>query len=294
MWTADEAWRAPVGDFPPPWASAWGDDPYGLWADLTVNGVTQRMRWIEPSGPEGFLMGAPQAERDAITNADYRKWANERENKPTKTLIAEGFWLADTPCIQALWQAVMGDNPSSFKDQLDSPLRPVEQVTWDDLEKFILRFASTPEWGCERRLGLPTEAQWEYAARAGSTTAYWWGDETSSAMTNWDGEQGGTTPVKCYPANPFGLFDVHGNVWEWCEDPWRKRLASPEVKQDVGGQVVRGGSWDHHPASARSAYRIRRQLGARYPHQGFRFALRSSGQQGLGPHQGFGPGGPAR
>ncbi|TDM09089.1 MAG: hypothetical protein C4K60_07050 [Ideonella sp. MAG2] len=287
MWPPDQAWRAPVGDFPPPWASAWGDDPYGLWADLTVNGITQRMRWIEPSGPEGFLMGAPQAERDAITDTDFRKRANERESEPTKTLIAEGFWLADTPCTQAIWQAVMGANPSDFKDKPDSAQRPVEQVNWEDVKKFFLRFASSPEWGCEDRLGLPTEAQWEYATRAGSRTAYWWGDDANNAMANWADDQRGTTPVKRYPANPWGLFDVHGNVWEWCADPWRQRLDAQEVKSDQGACVVRGGSWVTRPERARSAFRNGGGRGHRNRYLGFRFALRSSSHQGVEPQQGF-------
>ncbi|MDZ7811641.1 MAG: formylglycine-generating enzyme family protein [Ideonella sp.] len=239
-------------------------------------------------------MGAPQAERDAIKDADYRKWANERESEPTLTVIAEGFWLADSPCTQAFWHTVMGDTPSHFKDAPDRAERPVEEVTWDDVEKFVLRFASTPEWGCERRLGLPTEAQWEYAARAGSRTAFWWGEDANSAMANWDGEQRGTTPVKRYPANPWGLFDVHGNVWEWCADLWRQRLDSPEVEPDQGARVVRGGSWGHHPGRARSACRRRGHQGLRHRTLGFRFALRSSSHQGAEPQQGvLRPGGPA-
>jgi hypothetical protein len=124
MWPDADRWRAPVGDFPPPWASAWGDDRFGLWADLVINGVTQRMRWIEPSGPEGFLMGAPQAERDAIADKDVRKYANETEHEPRRVLMQQGFWLADTPCTQAFWLAVMGDNPSRFKDVAQAALCP--------------------------------------------------------------------------------------------------------------------------------------------------------------------------
>ena len=293
MWTPDEAWRAPVGDFPPPWASAWGDDPYGLWADLTVNGITQRMRWIEPSGAEGFSMGSTKKEREAIENKDYRRWANEHETDPRPVLIAQGFWLADTPCTQAFWQAVMGDNPSEFKEQPDSALRPVERVDWDDVNKFILRLASPPEWGSERCLGLPTEAQWEYAARAARLTAYWWGDEPNSALASWNQEQRGTTPVKRYPANPWGLFDVHGNVWEWCADPWVKRLDALEARPDPDARVVRGGSWAFHTAGARSAFRDRRPRGYGSHTLGFRFALRSS-SPGAEPQEGVGPGGPAR
>lgn len=268
MWPASEVWRAPVGDFPPTWASAWGDDHFGLWADLTVNGATQRMRWIEPSGPEGFWMGSPQEERDRLTDMAYRKVLMQREGKDAQRVVVQaGFWLADTPCTQSFWTAVMGDNPSHFQDQPDAASRPVEQVSWDDVETFVIRFAATPEWACEGRLCLPTESQWEYAGRAGSRTAYWWGDEPSSAMANWGEEQGVTTQVKRYPPNPWGLFDVHGNVWEWCADPWKW--------SDPVARVVRGGSWGSAPAIARSAYRYGTPQFVHDRDQGFRFALRS-------------------
>lgn len=276
MWPASEAWRAPVGDFPPPWASAWGDDQYGLWADLTVNGATQRMRWIEPSGPEGFWMGSTPKERKAIRDKDAQKWANKCESAPTKVVVPQGFWLADTPCTQAFWTSVMGESPSYFRDQQDAALRPVENVSWDDVEAFVLRFAAVPEWGWADRLCLPTESHWEYAARAGSNTAYWWGDEPDSAMANWDGELAGTTPVQRYPANPWGLYDVHGNVWEWCADPWRQRLNAPEAQPDASGRVVRGGSWFDLPDFARLAFRLGGLRGGRDRFLGFRFALRSS------------------
>lgn len=278
MWPASEAWRAPVGDFPPTWASAWGDDQFGLWADLTVNGATQRMRWIEPSGPEGFWMGAPQEERDRLTDMAYRKVLMQREGKDAQRVVVQaGFWLADTACTQSFWTAVMGDNPSHFQDQPDAASRPVEQVSWDDVETFVIRFAATPEWACEGRLCLPTDCQWEYAARAGSSTAYWWGDEPNRDMANWDQEHPGTTPVKLYPANPWGLFDVHGNVREWCADQWKQHPEALDERPSATARVVRGGSWFYPPSHARSAYRSRRQRDDRLRLLGFRFAIRAPG-----------------
>ena len=151
MWLAEDAWRAPIGDFPPCWASAWGDDSYGLWADLAIDGISQRMRWIEPSGPEGFWMGASQAERNAIKGNAVRDLANQYEHEPRCVVVQEGFWLADTPCTQALWRAVTGENPSHFQVQPDAFERPVEQVSWNDvMNKFIAGFIATPEWGCSR------------------------------------------------------------------------------------------------------------------------------------------------
>ena len=263
MWPPEVQWRAPIGDFPPPWASAWGDDPYGLWADLTVNGATQRMRWIEPSGPE-----------DA--------WIGEGDDARLQ-VITFGFWLADTPCTQAFWQAVTGQNPSHFKYGAEAPERPVEMVSWEEVQDdFITLFARTPEWGTVERLCLPSELEWEYAARAGTRTAYWWGDGWDEARGNANvsgkrkrNDPKGTTPVKRYGPNPWGLYDVHGNVWEWCNDVWRDRLIASEERFESGDYVVRGGSWFYHSGFARAAYRGRRHRRRVSQSLGFRFALRS-------------------
>lgn len=277
MWSPEDAWRAPIGDFPPPWASDWGDDPYGLWADLTVNGATQRMRWIEPSGPDGFWMGSSQAERDAIKDEDAREWANQHEHEPRKETVDTGFWLADTPCTQAFWSAVVGENPSLSRDLPDAAERPVENVTWDAvMEQFIARFAQHPDWGTEGRLCLPSEVEWEYAARAGTRTAYWRGDAPEDMRANWSRMRKHMTPVKDYAPSPWGLYDVHGNVWEWCSDGWRPHLYAPEARPDEEFRVVRGGSWFAHPGLARAAYRGRGRRASAYAYRGFRFALRSA------------------
>jgi sulfatase modifying factor 1 len=276
MWPVEDLWRAPVGDFPPPWASAWGDDLYGLWADLTVNGVTQRMRWIEPSGPEGFWMGSTQAERDAIENKDVGEWASQHEHTPRREIVEQGFWLADTQCTQAFWSAVVGENPSHFHDRPDAAERPVENVSWDAvMEQFIARFSQRPDWGTEGRLCLPTEVEWEYGARAGTRTAYWWGDRPD-ARANWNQQHRGTTPVKDYAPNPWGLYDVHGNVWEWCSDVWRPRRDAPEARPDEEFRVIRGGSWLNPPGFAHAAYRSRWLRWYVQESLGFRFALRST------------------
>ncbi|GAA4804875.1 formylglycine-generating enzyme family protein [Lysobacter hankyongensis] len=278
MWPAEDAWRAPIGDFPPPWASAWGDDPYGLWADLTVNGVTQRMRWIEPSGPEGFWMGSTKQERAAIENKDVRAWADKSEHAPRRERVAQGFWLADTPCTQAFWHAVTGTNPSYFKRGADAPKRPVENVSWVDvMAQFIARFAQHPDWGTGERLCLPTEVEWEYAARVGTRTAYWWGNQVDYRRANWNERHKRTTPVDRYPLNSCGLYDVHGNVWEWCSDAWGPRRDALGARSDEVFRVVRGGSWFNHPGSARAAYRLRRPGGGASWDLGFRFALKFPG-----------------
>ncbi len=282
LWPAEDEWRAPIGDSPPFWASAWGDDPYGLWADLTVNGATQRMRWIEPSGPAGFLMGSPQAERDEIKHKEIRDWANQHEHDPRRVLVVAGFWLADTPCTQAFWRAVAGVDPSHFSGSPDAPERPVEMVDVGTvMNDFIDRFAAMPAWGTGDGLCLPTELEWEYAARAGTHTAYWWGDAWDDARANLNvtgirrlDDPQGTTPVHRYPPNPWGLHDVHGNVFELCADVWQGSRGVREVRPDENHYVVRGGSWLYSPDYARAACRTCWHRKDASESLGFRFALR--------------------
>lgn len=263
MWPEHQKARAPVHDFPPRWASAWGDDPYGLWADCSVaapgqaHSVTQRMRWIEPGT---FWMGSALAERRRIQNKDARNWANKVEPLPHPVTLTEGFWLADTPCTQALWRAVMGNNPSHFSRSPDSSRRPVENVAYDDPknpEASVLVFLQRLQilLPVEVQAALPNEAEWEYSCRAGDTRAYWWGDEWDHRRGNAVQKNQGTTTLDMYAPNPWGLHDVHGNVWEWTQSPWRERLDDSAQKDNHGLRVVRGGSWSGHPALARAAYR---------------------------------------
>ncbi len=285
--------RPPAQAMPPPmlavqprpsWASDNGEDTYGRWADLTVNGATQRMRWIPPTGPGGFWMGSPLAERAAIKDKDVREWANKYEHAPRREIVDQGFWLADTPCTQAFWRAVADVDPSHFGAGPEALQRPVENVSWDAvMDQFIARFAARPEWGTGKGLCLPTEVEWEYAARAGAPTAYWWGDAWDAAHGNANKEFEFTTSVKRYKPNPWGLYDVHGNVWEWCADVWRDRRDAPEARPDETLRVVRGGSWLDHPGIARAASRSRWPRGHANRLRGFRFALRSpSGPEARG------------
>jgi formylglycine-generating enzyme len=138
----------------------------------------------------------------------------------------------------------------------------------------------------EAEVFLPTEAQWEYACRAGTKTAYHFGETITTDQVNFDGQR--TVPVKALPANPWGLYQMHGNVWEWCADALRsyteESVADPDGGQDGSGRAVRGGSWLGEAGWARCAFRLGAPRGARYDFLGFRFALRSvePGRQGAG------------
>jgi formylglycine-generating enzyme required for sulfatase activity len=120
-----------------------------------------------------------------------------------RVILTQGYWLADTACTQGLWEAVMGWDPSHFKGEPDLP---VENVSWDDIQRFFGRIAELAELG----VNLPSEAQWEYACRAGTTTPFWWGSTLTTADANYDGGEKGefrkkTLPVKYFRPNPWGL-----------------------------------------------------------------------------------------
>ena len=280
MWLEADRARAPVGDFPPRWADAFGDDEFGLWADFVLKGERQRLRWIEPGS---FVMGSPAEERQRIDEKDIRERANEREAPAHPVTINRGFWLADTACTQALWAAVLGgQNPSRFAEGADAPQRPVERVSWDDAQRLLQALARAL---AHSQPALPTEAEWEYACRAGSQAAYWWGDQMHPDLANVAGQLDGTSPVKHYRPNPWGLHDMHGNVWEWCADTDLRAFqgrpeADPQGIADGDVRVLRGGSWLHPAGSARSAYRSRARRGYDWDGIGFRLALRSPGPEG--------------
>ena len=259
--------------FPEPWASEWGEDRFGLWMTLIYQNAKQTFRWIEPGT---FLMGSPKTELE--------RWA-EMETQHEVTLT-QGYWLADSACTQALWQAVMGNNPSNFQDNASNP---VERVSWMDVQAFIDKLNNLVP---ELNACLPTEAEWEYACRAGTTTPFSFGDNITPEQVNYDGNYpypGGekglyrekTVPVKSLAPNPWGLYEMHGNVYEWCADWFAEYNEMPQTDPQGpatgGSRVLRGGSWYDGGGNVRSA--DRRGLGPDGGDSdfGFRLALGQTG-----------------
>jgi formylglycine-generating enzyme required for sulfatase activity len=255
------------------------------------------VRWI-PSG--WFMMGSPPDEEDVddedvddedvddedvddedVDDEDVDDEVVDDEDAEDEAqhevILSKGFFLAETVCTQGQWEAVMGNNPSAFKGQH----LPVEQVRWDEAVDYCRKLTakqraegSLPE-GWEYR--LPTEAEWEYAARAGTTGARY---GELDAIGWYDGNSGSQThPVSQKAANAWGLHDMMGNVWEWCSD-WSGDYPTGSVTDPMGpssgsNRVSRGGSWFNVASHARSAVRNGGVPGFRYGGLGFRPALSS-------------------
>ena len=225
-----------------------------------------------------FLMGSPVDEE-----------GHDSRESPQHEVDIEPFFMGRYPVTQAQWRSVaampqiqreLNPSPSRFRgDRL-----PVEQVSWDDAVEFCGRLSAYTG----RQYCLPTEAQWEYACRAGTTTPFHFGDTISTEVANYDGSayaagpqgktRGKTTPVDQFGiANAFGLSDMHGNVWEWCQDRWHGSYeGAPSDGQawltdgEVAHRILRGGSWFIYPGNCRSASRDNSY--ARQPLQRHRFS----------------------
>lgn len=219
--------------------------------------------------PGHFMMGSPES---------------ETERKQDETLhivqITKPFYMQTTTVTQGQWKLVMDNNPSHFKDSGDDC--PVERVSWNDVQEFIKELNKQEVANIYR---LPTEAEWEYACRAGTTTPFAFGKCLATEQVNYNGRsslgecpegkyQGRTIPVGKLKSNKWGLYDMHGNVWEWVQD-WHGDYPSESVVDPVGPEsgsvrVYRGGSWYNTAAHCRSAYRDRGRPAFRHNHLGFR------------------------
>jgi formylglycine-generating enzyme required for sulfatase activity len=257
----------------PQWVSDYGTDAYGAWCEFQVprhdgkGMVTQRMRWIKPGE---FLMGSPASEEGR----------DDDESPQHHVTLTQGYWMADTPVTQELWMAVgSGENPSDFKGESN----PVENVSWEDCQAWFEKLCEHHE---SLQIELPTEAQWEYACRAGSTSAYSFGDDPKELPKyGWFDEnaEGTTRPVKQLQPNGRGLYDMHGNVDEWCSD-WYDDYAAPAQLDPTGPtegttRVLRGGSLSLPARFLRSACRSGFDPGVRSFYLGFRLLSSALGAE---------------
>jgi formylglycine-generating enzyme required for sulfatase activity len=214
-----------------------------------------------PSGK--FMMGSPESEHDRYD-----------DESPEHEVTVQPFFIGKYPITQSCWRVIantpeiereLNPDPSNFKGDN----RPVEEVSWEEAVEFCQRLSR--ETGRDYR--LPTEAEWEYACRAGITTPFYFGKTIAGKLANYDSDvtylqerkvksKGVTTPVGDFPPNAFGLYDMHGNVWEWCLDNWHSNYEGAPTdgsawlsEDDDVRHVVRGGSWFDVPRSCRSATR---------------------------------------
>ncbi|MFN7527961.1 MAG: SUMF1/EgtB/PvdO family nonheme iron enzyme [Dolichospermum sp.] len=232
------------------------------------NGVMLEMVEI-PSGT--FYMGSPENETGR-TNSEG----------PRHQVTVKSFFIAKYPLTQAQYQSIMGYNPSHFKGDN----RPVEKVSWDDAVKFCQRLSQNTG----KNYKLPSEAQWEYACRAGTMTPFYFGQSITPNLVNYDGNysyaaaQKGeyrqqTIDVGTFPPNAFGLYDMHGNVWEWCEDDWKDNYINAPTNGEalinpVGeSKVIRGGAWLYFAGCCRCSMRNQDLHNARHHYYGFRVLL---------------------
>ena len=231
----------------PTWAESVEKNQWGVWATIRIEHasvfsfwrrpVLFRMRWCPPGE---FWMGSSDGDKEARDNEKPRH----------QVTLTEGFWIAETPCTQALWEAMTGENPSKFKGAQN----PVESVSWRMIQTTLkVLNKRQPTLG----LRLPTEAEWEYACRAGTQTPrYGKLDEVAW----YHGNSNGTThPVGQKAPNPWGLYDTLGNVWEWCQD-WHGPYSKTPVVNPLGikegvDRVLRGGRWLNSAQFVRAAYR---------------------------------------
>ena len=219
------------------------------------NGVKLGMILI-PAGK--FKMGSPASEI-----------SRKNDEKQHEVTLTKAYYMGKYEVTQEQWEAVMGNNPSRSK----GAKLPVTDVSWEDCHEFIKKLNANTDGGFR----LPTEAEWEYACRAGTKTAYSFGDKITSKNANYkDSKIGKPIEVGSYKANAFGLFDTHGNVWEWCEDKYGEyssgAVTDPKGPAKIEDSVLRGGSFKLDALYVRSSMRDSSTPSIRYGVGGFRLA----------------------
>jgi formylglycine-generating enzyme required for sulfatase activity len=250
-----------------------------LFESTSTNSIGMKFVLI-PAGK--FVMGSQLSPEEVVRRyGGEAKWyKDEQPSHPVK--ITKPFYLQTTEVSQGQWEKVMGDNPSRFKDCGNDC--PVEQVSWNDVQKFISKLNKMEGINKYR---LPTEAEWEYACRAETTTPFFTGECISTDQANYNGNNPGnncpkgqfrekTVKVGSFQPNAWGLYDMHGNVYEWVQD-WYGDYPSNSVVDPKGpkkgeDRVLRGGSWYYNARNLRSANRLRDYPVFRYYNYGFRVA----------------------
>jgi len=266
----------------------------------TLSGITKRKLFSRTTASENKILSRPPIKNSigmelkllpAGTFMMGSNFGQAKEQPVHKVTLSQNFYIGVHEVTQEQWTKVMGTNPASKK----GPRNAVERVSWTDAVEFCLKLSGLPE---ERAAGriyqLPTEAQWEYACRAGTTTEYSFGDDDSEfGDYAWFGGNSGYTshPVGGKKPNAWGLYDMHGNVWEWCQD-WLGGYPSGMVRDPTGPasgsahqyrfrgplRVYRGGSWFDLAEVCRSASRCRFGPSPRFDCMGFRVSLSPSGE----------------
>ena len=226
-----------------------------------AHGVSFQMIKL-PSGI--FMMGDNHGEYD--------------DEKPEHEVELDSFWLGQYPVTQQIWEAVMGENPSYFKGEN----RPVEQISWDDTQVFLKRLNDQLKLHGAHEYRLPTEAEWEYASRTGNRLKY--AGSMDLEMVGWfvENSSGQSHEVGLKAPNEWGLYDMSGNVWEWCQDGYSETYYQEcfdkgKVKNPKGPEsgvfcMLRGGSWHYLPQGCRVSVRGSYEPDVRYGEIGFRLA----------------------
>ena len=252
----------PPSDNPPPPAAQSRPDTSVILPDeleTFTNSISMKFVLI-PAGD--FTMGSP----------DSSQQASDHEKPSHRVKISQPFYLGKYPVTQAQWEAVMGNNPSGFPG---NPNHPVEHVSWDDVQEFLQKLNALDH---DRGYRLPTEAQWEYACRAGTETPRYPGGVDAIAWYAENSDRN-THPVGEKDPNSWGLSDMHGNVWEWVQDRYdgsyyqSSPIVDPECSDTGTYRVLRGGSWQNLEGHVRSACRYGRDPDYSDKSVGFRCAM---------------------
>ena len=228
-----------------------------------------------PAG--AFTMGCKDG-RDNVEGVD--KCESATAEQPTHKVSINAFQMGKTEVTFAEWDVCVADGVcpkgAAGDEGWGRGNRPVINVSWNDAQTYIAWLNSKTG----KAYRLPSEAEWEYAARGGDDQhAYPWGQTADASRANFGSSVGKTTPVGQYPANGFGLHDMHGNVWEWCQDTWHDNYQGAPTTGavwaggDTSRRVLRGGSWRDSPGGLRSAYRLNDAPGLRYFDFGFRLVV---------------------